>query len=1377
MDIPRPSSAPSPSAVIAGRYRIEAELGRGGMACVHRVLDERTGTRLALKQLTAQGDRGASLRAMLEHEYHTLTQLAHPRIVRAFDYGLDGELAYYTMELLGGADVSRTLRETPLDVRQSCVLLRDAASAVALIHSRRMVHRDVSPRNVWCLPDGRAKLIDFGTLVAMGPQSRVAGTAPFVPPEALHMQPLDARCDIFALGALAYYMLTGRHAYSARSMAELRHVWQRAPKRPDALAPEVPTALADLVMAMLSLDARGRPASAAEVCERLGAAYELPATDERHDAQAFLSIPKLVARTHESGALRKRLLRATRGRGNAVAIVGPAGLGRSRMLASVLIDAKLLGAAAIGVDASAVGTGPFAVARAIAERLLETLPMTAAAAVELAPVLGHLSPALHQALGAPELAPLTPLDRALRLSSALVQLVEIVTRSQRVLIAVDDVHRADGASLGVLGRLSLVVSDHRLLLVISCDSAALALPPPALEQLCMTDQRLELGPLAAEHTRELLASLFGEIPGLDDAASWLHELSQGSPHTCMQYAQYLVDHGIARYEGGRWKLPRQLREQALPPTLSAMIEARLALLGDDARSLALALALARDETRASWQPAIHLRIEDYPKLIGADAQCAFRALDELLAAGFVEQRDSYYILAQRALTDALLRGSSAQVRQAAHSRLAEVLLQDHYRSGFLAVQHLQRAGDDARARKIIARAASRTVSGGAPNPYAWGAMRLSVITECTMRALAHYRTHGGSPREGVQLRRVLMAACTVYDWSSARFGDEQVAQLRRDSGLTYWDEVDAAQPPLVRMLQCFKRAQEVYDGTPEAERGFAPLDAVKELSAVSIGLSSAYLHMHDVARAAAMPPIVEPLKPLSPVVVLLATVCEQAVARVRGRDLGDTTLRTAQEIAQNAALPDILRTGLSVIQLHQHVVEDARLGRVRALELMDQLAASASDDLFYVVHGRWLAHAFRGDAKLAEPLRKQIEVITEDDLWRRKAFLFCEAQLHALAGDLTSLGRTTEAIAELAEKFEGWRPWLSWSRAETHRLRGNLAAAHEALEDALREARPGEHRAWIVAAPAHAELLLARGDAAAALLHADAIIAHVQDLSLDRSATVSAQRVRALAHSALHDHGAARASLARAFELAHELHYGGLPLARLYEANAAIALAARETKTCASALTQLVALLKSADAPALIRSCEALRDAAHRTLENAAIGASIPQTGEALTTSNETFTQVQASLTALDSREQRAQLALQLLLEAGGTPAGYLFLFDDGGPFVAAAIGRCDANETLLASVENYLQAELLETKTALVTSADVTTDAAARIGLLSDGDGQLVPVLLSDASSGQNQLAGLALLLLGEHPVREPERDLAHAVARCLLTNGDSLPRTSEDA
>ena len=143
-----PKEAASQS-LIGDRYQIEERLGRGGMACVYRVTDCMNLRSLALKQLTLPDDAAhrRELAALFEREYHTLVQLAHPRIVRVFDYGLHDARPYYTMELLEGADARTTARSGQLTTPAICMLLRDVASALALVHSRRMVHRDVSLRN------------------------------------------------------------------------------------------------------------------------------------------------------------------------------------------------------------------------------------------------------------------------------------------------------------------------------------------------------------------------------------------------------------------------------------------------------------------------------------------------------------------------------------------------------------------------------------------------------------------------------------------------------------------------------------------------------------------------------------------------------------------------------------------------------------------------------------------------------------------------------------------------------------------------------------------------------------------------------------------------------------------------------------------------------------------------------------------------------------------------------------------------------------------------------------------------------------------------------------------------------------------------------
>src|SRR5690606_22323630 len=153
----RDDSDPAPApALVAGRYRIDAVLGRGAMGQVLRAHDLTTGQPVALKRFNLPTEQHDD-RLRFRHEFHTLARLRHPRIVQAHDYGVDDQgRPFYAMELLDGQDLSEL---APVPWRRACGLLRDVASALAFLHARGLLHRDVAPRNVRCTEDGRAKLL------------------------------------------------------------------------------------------------------------------------------------------------------------------------------------------------------------------------------------------------------------------------------------------------------------------------------------------------------------------------------------------------------------------------------------------------------------------------------------------------------------------------------------------------------------------------------------------------------------------------------------------------------------------------------------------------------------------------------------------------------------------------------------------------------------------------------------------------------------------------------------------------------------------------------------------------------------------------------------------------------------------------------------------------------------------------------------------------------------------------------------------------------------------------------------------------------------------------------------------------------------------
>ena len=328
-----------------GRYLIKEELAAGGMGVVYRAVDTTSGEECALKRIKAEIAANAYGIDAFEREYRVLAGINHPRIIRVYEYGKDETGAYYTMELVEGSDLRKL---APLDYREACRHLRDVAASLALLHARRLLHRDLSPRNVRASVDGRCKLLDFGALTEFGPSPKVVGTPPAVAPEALIGVALDQRTDLYALGALGYWLLTGRHAYPAKRLEELPSLWAGGLEPPSALIDGIPAALDELILGLLSRDALARPASAAEVISKLNVIAQLePEEDEEESklATSFLANPNFVGRKAELELLRQRIRRCDLRSRRRRADRRPAGTGRTRLLEELGLLGQLAGAA------------------------------------------------------------------------------------------------------------------------------------------------------------------------------------------------------------------------------------------------------------------------------------------------------------------------------------------------------------------------------------------------------------------------------------------------------------------------------------------------------------------------------------------------------------------------------------------------------------------------------------------------------------------------------------------------------------------------------------------------------------------------------------------------------------------------------------------------------------------------------------------------------------------------------------------------------------------------------------------------------------------------------------------------------------------------
>jgi serine/threonine-protein kinase len=236
---PAPGAAPpdraayTPGTMLAGRYRVVAPLGKGGMGDVYRADDTKLGQAVALKFV--RGTLSPDLLERLYAEVRIGRQVAHPSVCRLYDVvEVDGQ-TFLAMEYVDGEDLASLLaRIGRLPPDKALDIARDLAAGLAAMHDKGIVHRDLKPANVMIDGRGRARLTDFGLAVAQEAPGKYAfaGTPAYMSPEQIAGGAVTARSDIYSLGLLVFEMLTGRRFYDARTLEDLRaqHREAKAPR-------------------------------------------------------------------------------------------------------------------------------------------------------------------------------------------------------------------------------------------------------------------------------------------------------------------------------------------------------------------------------------------------------------------------------------------------------------------------------------------------------------------------------------------------------------------------------------------------------------------------------------------------------------------------------------------------------------------------------------------------------------------------------------------------------------------------------------------------------------------------------------------------------------------------------------------------------------------------------------------------------------------------------------------------------------------------------------------------------------------------------------------------------------------------------------------
>jgi tetratricopeptide (TPR) repeat protein len=1148
-----PSEPDDVESVFAGRYRVESLLGTGGMGAVHLVFDQVTHRRIALKRL--RGQANSTQRRLFEREYHTLASLKHPGIIEVYDYGIaDGE-AYYTMELLEGSD----LRElAPMPWVEACRCLRDLASILGVLHARRLLHRDLSPRNVWRNVDGSIKLLDFGALSSFGIPRDISGTAAFIPPEAMQGAALDQRADLYMLGALGYWLISGSLAFNARQLGDLFEAWKHTPASVSSrvialgredLAPP-PAALDALIDSLLSPNAATRPENTAELVDALSELAGLPRVSTLSAGEGYIQSKAFVGRERERDQLLTHLNTAASGVGGSFVYEAPAGAGRTRLLEELALNARLSGASVLALSAASFD-GPYGLARGLALALLDAMPEEAlAAARPFAPVLGHLSPEMHARLGGARLrlAALSEAsgERRVRTQAALRDWFLALSQARLTVIAVDDVQLADDGSAAFLTTLGDAAKSHKLLLLATLPTAAsVSAPVQALRQLAT---RVALPPLSPEETTQLLRSVFDEVPNLARLSERLQRVAQGNPAYCMELAEHLVREGSVRYVDGGWLLPTEVNDAALPTSRDAALGERLTRLGSAARALARMLSV---ET-GPLDEATCLTLSPLAR------EATLTALEELVQAGVLLRALDSLRFSHPVLRETLSSELDAKERQRAHALLGQQLLA----RGSLGVVeqleagvHLMLGGDEQRGAAMVV-AASTVLT---------GADALIAGTPLLEQALALFRAAGRSQHEQLMILARLATAAYYVDRKLAPYGYEamslleDVFKLRRARQLSPW--LGRKLSIILVLAWCaigfaLRKKNPLVPTFRDAMSLF--LQAVSTMT----GVATVCIDPDRATRYASM---LEPFTALGRdhVTTLVYEFCMGLAATVRDRP-SDASRKWQELLARLTSpvpivgMPEDVRKLYVGGALYACGVLECMRDSSKALEYAEQLATL--DMTMYEMSAdqlRTLYYANQGNLALFEQYRRRVEMHAiqrgsawQVETWSPGAFV----GLYLRTGDALGMKRAVEELKRLRREIPSFQVYLERSAGSYLLLRGKHAEALTELSACLKE-EPLSVIGWARSHSGLARSYNALGEHERARTTCERALTRLAPEDLAFTAlNLHLQIEHAMARMALGEHEAAARDIDALLEQ-HDHNQGPLTLGALNEARARMALA------------------------------------------------------------------------------------------------------------------------------------------------------------------------------------------------------------------------------
>ncbi len=661
-------------------YELRGTLKESNSTSVYRVRDLVHDREAAIKILRHEFDAPEGL-LQFRSEFATLASLDHPAIIKVYDFGLIEErYPYFTMEYFEGKKITDFFDGR--DWNGLFDVIVQIASGLHHIHQLGIIHLDVKPSNILVNARGKVKIMDFGVSAEAHTlfDRRIRGTLHYMAPEVLRQDQVDLRADLFALGMTLYETVTGALPTFGRPSIEIiRHRLDEAVRKPSAINPHVPDRLEQIILKLLEPDPRHRYSSAAMLLHDVAraAAIEVTPGELLLGSGELLAAP-LIGHQEEIDRLTSAIQGAREGKGGGVIVLGPEGMGKSRIVREATVRAQLDGARVFVGRCPVNRKSIYAPFFEIFQQLVRALNPVADATSEIRRIL-------RTVISSPEEGKLRRGEK-FRLYNRVVQSIQDFygylkavgdAGSSPLILIVEDLQWADPSSAELFTFLVGEARQSNFLVVGTLTTGKDAEPmvdDGASTSVGQWEQRaresgmtlIEVGPLSEDLVREYVESLLGEESLPHDLIRWIMWESGGSPMLVRRVVDFLATHGYLRLGVDGWSADlERIQNLRIPGGSAAVWSEKLEQLSEEHRRLLETASVMGD----------HFETSVLTRIAGADAEHVFHLVRQLSAKNLLDTSADGRVLAfpQGSLREAVYAQMPGDLRIAVHQRAARVL--------------------------------------------------------------------------------------------------------------------------------------------------------------------------------------------------------------------------------------------------------------------------------------------------------------------------------------------------------------------------------------------------------------------------------------------------------------------------------------------------------------------------------------------------------------------------------------------------------------------------------------------------------------------------------------------------------------------------------